>query len=99
MAMPEPLKEFRFHGVRMQGPCKQLQKAGAKGKHTSNVQRDILSKVDKFDPTQAEGSQTHLLLTCVSFWNLVAMLCATPTNMHDPKISPTFVLTRCQLIG
>ena len=52
---PSDWKEFRFHGVEMQGPCKKLQKAGCKGKHTSNVQRDILRKVDEADPLQAMG--------------------------------------------
>ena len=39
----------------MRGPCKKLQKAGTRGKHTSNVQRDMLKKVDQADPSQAGG--------------------------------------------
>lgn len=40
----------------MQGPCMKLQSAGARGKHSSNVQRDIMRKVDHADPDQAWAS-------------------------------------------
>lgn len=56
-AIPYParpgLQEFRLHGVQWRGPCKSLQQAGCKGKYTSNVQRDMLRKVSKKDPSQA----------------------------------------------
>lgn len=56
-------QEFRFHGVRMRGPCKTLQKAGASGKWTSNIQRDMLRKVNKADPSQARPlAKTQLFL-------------------------------------
>ena len=35
-------KEFRYHGVKLQGPCRALKKSGAHGKWTSNIQRDVL---------------------------------------------------------
>ena len=41
------LKEMKFHGVDMAGPAFDLQKAGASGRHKSNMQRDMLRKVSK----------------------------------------------------
>ena len=35
-------QELRLHGVEMQGPCEKLRRAGASGKWTSNIQRDML---------------------------------------------------------
>ena len=46
-------QEFKLHGIELQGPCADLLSAGCKGKFTSNIQRDILRKVDKHDPEQA----------------------------------------------
>lgn len=44
-----PLKEFKLHGVHLQGPCASLRSAGCRGKYVSNVQRDILRKANKND--------------------------------------------------
>ena len=43
-------QEFRFHGVRLAGPARELQKTGAKGQHRSNVRHDMPRKVGQIAP-------------------------------------------------
>ena len=42
-------QELRLHGVEMQGPCEKLRRAGASGKWTSNIQRDMLRTASSGD--------------------------------------------------
>ena len=44
------LQEMKFHGVSMAGPAKAMQRVGASGKWTSNMQRDMFRKVCKVVP-------------------------------------------------
>lgn len=46
------MEEFRFHGVKLQGPCESLRHAGCKGKHGGNLRRDIMRKAHSNDPNQ-----------------------------------------------
>ena len=39
------LQEMKFHGISMAGPVKEMQAAAKGGRYKSNVQRDILRKV------------------------------------------------------
>ena len=57
-----PWQEFKFQGVQMRGPMKSLKKTGCNGRWQSNIQRDVLRKVQKDDPYAA------------SCWQIVAIV-------------------------